>query len=88
MKQSLRCPKCEHNHILSIAYVADKTAEGADQPAKLALRFDMTSRKLEGAGDLEAVVCKQCGYAELYVKKPESIPVDGVYVTEVVGPEP
>ena len=88
MKKTIRCPKCDHTHILNIAYVADQTKEGTEQPAKLALRFDMTKRKIEGAGDLEARVCQQCGYTELYVRNPASIPVDGVYVSEEVAPEP
>lgn len=86
MKTTSICPKCGHNHILHIAYVADRARDGEDQPAKLALRLDLTTRRIEGTGDLEATVCKQCGYTEFYVKSPASIPVDDVYVRETVGP--
>jgi predicted nucleic-acid-binding Zn-ribbon protein len=87
MKTTARCPKCHHNHILNVTYVADRGRDGEDQPAKLALRLDLTTRRIEGVGDLQAAVCKQCGYTELYVKSPAAIPVDGVYVSETVGPE-
>lgn len=39
------------------------------------------------AGFVEAYVCRQCGFVELYVKDPESIPTDGEIVRELVGPE-
>jgi len=38
-------------------------------------------------GAIEAAVCRNCGYMELYVKDPNTIPVDGVSVREIVGPE-
>jgi hypothetical protein len=38
------------------------------------------------AGLVEAYVCKRCGLTELYTLEPEKLPVDGVYVKELVGP--
>jgi len=43
-------------------------------------------RRLFTAGDLDAGVCRRCGYVELYCTDPEKIPIDGVYVRELVGP--
>lgn len=93
MKQTLRCPKCNHNRILYIAVVADLGDHSAPRPAKVAftggtqiLGMTATSSK-DTAGELEAGVCKSCGYTEYYVKDPGSIPIDGQYVREVVGPE-
>ncbi len=34
---------------------------------------------------MSAAVCRKCGYTELYVKDPASIPVDGVRVREAVA---
>jgi ribosomal protein S27AE len=39
------------------------------------------------AGLVEAYVCKKCGFTEFYARDPESIPVDGTYIRELVGPE-
>jgi hypothetical protein len=41
----------------------------------------------ERAGELEAGVCRSCGYTELYTKDPGAIPIDGTYVREIVAAE-
>lgn len=89
MKQTLRCPKCGHNRILYIAQVADSDGEGDDQPMRVALvsRHGPVGDVLRGTGELEAGVCRACGYTELYVKDPGAIPIDGQRVREIVGPE-
>jgi hypothetical protein len=38
-------------------------------------------------GQVEAYVCRQCGYTEFYTQSPKSLPVDGKIIREVVGPE-
>jgi len=38
-----------------------------------------------GAGLLEAIVCRACGYTELYTRDPASIPVDGTVVRLLDG---
>jgi hypothetical protein len=43
--------------------------------------------KNERAGQLTAVVCKSCGFTELYVLDPQSIKPDGKYVSEIAGPQ-
>jgi len=97
MKYSMRCPKCSHNHILYVALVADHRGGGAGggtSPAKLAYTARELANPLglrvvqtESFGELEAGVCRRCGYVEYYVKDPASIPIDGFYVRELVGPE-
>jgi predicted nucleic-acid-binding Zn-ribbon protein len=94
MKTSHRCPKCQHNRILYIACVADRYGDHVtmDQsaPMKIAhyqkshgtlLGMAMTSS--ESSGEVEAGVCRSCGYTEFYTKDPASIIVDGVYVREL-----
>ncbi|UJR83221.1 hypothetical protein [Sandaracinus amylolyticus] len=92
MKRTHRCPKCGYGRILHIATVADRAGDltsGASTPMKLA---HMTEQLLgvfvrsHSAGELEAGVCRRCGYTELYVKDPGSIPIDGVHVRELVAP--
>jgi predicted nucleic-acid-binding Zn-ribbon protein len=84
MKQTRQCPKCSGKRILRIAHIEDK-APGAGGGV-LAVR----SRVMDGedglgewvnVGVFEALVCAACGHAELYVKSPESIPVDGKVVS-------
>lgn len=97
MKQTMRCPKCGFNRILYIAKVADHRGGGPGggiEPAKLALAevelgaiLGMRATQSKTYGELEAGVCRRCGYVEYYVKDPASIPIDGVNVREVVGPE-
>jgi len=85
------CPKCSHNKILMIRHVADAGDGFAVRPMQIAIAFagqGFFSDRTEGAGSLSAVVCKGCGYTELYTRDPEAIPIDGTYVTEISGPDP
>ena len=40
------------------------------------------------AGELQAAICKACGFTEFYTKAPSEIPVDGKYIREEIGPQP
>ena len=83
MKQTMRCPKCQHNRILYIAEIADQMQRAANPYVKAKLAH---IGRGYAAGELEAGVCRSCGYTELYVKDPGSIPIDGQFVREIVGP--
>lgn len=85
MKQTLRCPKCGLNRILYVARVPD--AHDSYQNYGPLFVAQVGGGRGEVAGELEAGVCRACGYTEFYVKDPNAIPVDGRYVREVVGPE-
>lgn len=97
MKRTHRCPKCAHNRILYIAQVADlddRKSSSHASPMKLARIekelgsvFGGQTSSIDVAGEIEAGMCRSCGYVELYVKDPASIPVDGRLVRELVGPE-
>jgi hypothetical protein len=93
MKSSQRCPKCQHDRILYIACVADRYGE-ASAPRTGPMRiahyqksagdlFGIPLSRSESAGELEAGVCRNCGYTEFYTKNPGDIIVDGTYVYEV-----
>jgi predicted nucleic-acid-binding Zn-ribbon protein len=96
MKTTHRCPKCQHDRILYIAQIADRYGDHpvaeASVPMKIAyykksvgtvLGFAATTT--ERAGELEAGVCRACGYTEFYVKSPADIIVDGTFVRELVA---
>jgi predicted nucleic-acid-binding Zn-ribbon protein len=92
MRKTGICPKCEHQHTLLVDAVAD-VGEFATEVRPLHVAMISTGErffggdKLGAVGKLSAVVCKACGYTELYVQNPGSIPVDGEYVRER-GPMP
>ena len=91
MRTSHVCPKCQHTRILLIDAVPD-VGEHASQVRQLSVATVKVGEswignpRLATAGGLSAVVCRRCGYTEFYTEKPESIPVDGTYVRELVGP--
>jgi len=89
MKRSLTCPKCGNTHLLYIAKTADHD-RGVFRHAQLAITSELpgcSPPKYEAAGgEMDAMVCRACGYAEYYVSNPASIPIDGQFVREIVGP--
>lgn len=96
MKQTHRCPKCQHDRILHIVTVADRTETTRNQTHSVPMRVAHYQQSLgnvlgmalttsSSAGELEAGVCKRCGYTELYTKNPADIIVDGVHVRELVA---
>ena len=96
MKTTHRCPKCQFDRILYITHVADRYGEYATSEASTPMKiahyrkqvgsvFGLAMTKTERAGELEAVVCRRCGYTEFYTKDPDQIIVDGTHVRELVG---
>jgi predicted nucleic-acid-binding Zn-ribbon protein len=94
MKTTHRCPKCQHDRILYIACVADRYGDhsSTDQSAPMKIAhyqrslgtlLGMALSRSESAGEVEAGVCRSCGYTEFYTKDPGNIIVDGVYVREL-----
>jgi predicted nucleic-acid-binding Zn-ribbon protein len=85
------CPKCNHNHVLHVAQVADYTDVGL-WPLNIAIVPDPKVGWLgptrTAMGEVQAYVCRRCGFTELYTRDAGSIPVDGKAVKEIVGPEP
>lgn len=99
MKTTGRCPKCDHGRILYVACVADRYGQHSTSDSTVPMRiahyrqehakflgFPITSSA--SSGELEAGVCRQCGYTEFYTKNPQHIVIDGKYVRELVAPEP
>jgi len=93
VKLTQRCPKCNHNHLLYIPEVADVSEGHQVRPMAVARTetkvsvFGLAGTTSGSVGELEAGVCRRCGYTELYTKEPESIPIDGDHVREIIGPE-
>lgn len=96
MKLTHRCPKCQYDRILHIATVADRYGEHLNQDASVPMKIAHYEKSVgrvlglalttsERAGELEAGVCRRCGYTELYTKDPQNIIVDGTNVQELVA---
>jgi predicted nucleic-acid-binding Zn-ribbon protein len=91
MRKTGICPKCTHNQLVHIGGVAD-TGDSAFEIRAMHLAIVSTGTSLFGgeerrrAGRLSAVMCRGCGYTELYVLDPESVQPDGKYITELNGP--
>ncbi len=101
MKQTATCPKCSGKHILHVRAVADSSSarpqtvgEDAPSAARLALRVAQQKALITGTydaavaeGQLEAFVCRACGYVEQHVAVNE-LTVDGRYIVEHTVPAP
>lgn len=90
MKTSHRCPKCGHNRILHLAELADSDGSGLPGVWQLARvpnpKAGLFDPGVTSAGAAEAYVCRRCGFSELYTRDPETIPIDGKSVREIIGP--
>lgn len=86
MKRDLRCPRCEGRRLLHVREVASQWGEhgGNYDLWKLARNAPSRANGKNASGSVEAWVCKQCGYTELYTDPSELI-VDGVKVVEIDG---
>lgn len=84
------CPKCQHNRLLHIAAIPDQDETGVADlyVAKLPGHGGFFSAPYVAMGRLTAVVCRNCGYTELYTVAADKIRIDGQWVRELVGPEP
>lgn len=89
MKNTNRCPKCGHNHLLYVALAKNKEGMDPYTTASYWAKEAHSGTVLGFPADaLEAAVCRRCGKIELYVRDPNSLQVDGVAFKEIVGPEP
>ena len=88
MSRTSICPKCDFNEILQVAKVPDVGHGGVIRQLNVATIFrgaGVFDDWKDSAGALSATVCRRCGYTEFYAANPESIPVDGKYVSLTKG---
>jgi ribosomal protein S27AE len=83
MRDSRRCPKCQHAEILLLKRVAGELVymsrgpAASAAPAGVPAPAPVTWRR---ATPREAYICRACGYTEYYTLDLDSIPVDGELV--------
>lgn len=87
MKATRTCPKCGCKKILHVVEVADKYDRSPTSNAVANIARTKMGGKIGGhaAGPLEAHVCSQCGYCELYVSDVASLVPDGDTIRELNG---
>lgn len=77
MKSSNLCPKCGHNEILFLPQLADRDDKDRVRPLVAhVVHFDW--RDDMEMGKLQAYVCRDCGFTELYTTEPGALPVDKI----------
>lgn len=91
MRDTGICPKCRNNQLVHVGRVADVGHAGGIAEMHLAIVYvgeGFFSESRAVAGKLSAIVCRRCGFTELYVLDPHTLRPDGKYITEVTGPSP
>lgn len=69
MRTTEKCPKCQSNTIWVIERVQQHDPDNSGQAAPVALTVGRSvSGDLVDAGLVEAWICAQCGFMELYAK--------------------
>jgi predicted nucleic-acid-binding Zn-ribbon protein len=94
MRQRLSCPKCGGNRILFLPRIERQIDEYGEVEAWHLARvrespagFPLPGGEPSLAGQVQAYVCRTCGYTEFYTVDADSIPIDGDLVRELVGPD-
>jgi len=84
MRKTKTCPKCSGKKLLDIAMVPDEDDGDHPAPARIAVRHEgfsyMGNEKRRTVGDLQAIVCSDCGYTEYYCANPKAIEPDGKFI--------
>ncbi len=90
MKNTYLCPKCGFHRVLEIMEVAESSmkAGGGHGYSKVIVCAELAkvedlihgSKYSSAEGELEAWSCPRCGFSELYVKHPGSIPENSKHV--------
>jgi predicted nucleic-acid-binding Zn-ribbon protein len=77
MRESHRCPKCNHGEVLFVPQVADRDDRDIIRPLVLHV-VEFAWRDDWEFGKLQAYVCRRCGFTEIYTSDAASIPLDKV----------
>jgi hypothetical protein len=92
MRRTHTCPKCQCDRILHLARIDQQVDPyGRIEPWHIARvpqpieGFPLPGGEPVVAGQIQAYICRACGFTELYTRDPEGIPVDGTLVRELVG---
>jgi predicted nucleic-acid-binding Zn-ribbon protein len=76
MRKAQACPKCGHLEILFVPRIADRDDRDTVRP--LSLHVKHRDWKDDEIGEIQAYVCRGCGYTELYTAHADTIPFDKI----------
>jgi predicted nucleic-acid-binding Zn-ribbon protein len=76
MRKSHVCPKCGHREVLFVPHLADR--DDSDKVRPLVLHVTHLDYKDIEVGNLQAYVCRGCGFTELYTAHADALPIDKI----------
>ncbi len=77
MRTSHRCPKCHHDEVLFVPQVADRDDKLNIKPLMIhVVEFDW--RHDMEFGQIQAYVCRGCGFTELYTSGADKLLVEKI----------
>jgi predicted nucleic-acid-binding Zn-ribbon protein len=82
MRTTHVCPKCSHGEVLFVPHLADRDDDDSVRP--LSLHVKHLDWKDVEMGQLQAYVCRGCGYTELYTVGAAALPVDRIPGAEIL----
>lgn len=81
MKNTKKCLKCGSGSLLAIKAICSEKNSARQLAGLMEISGSVAGLTLGvRKGKLEMIACSECGYAELYIKNPEEIDIDGVIV--------
>ncbi len=85
MRGSLICPKCANREVLFLPHIADR--DDRDNVRPLSLHVKHHDWKDDELGQLQAYVCRKCGYTELYTLKADALAIDKIPGAKLLKPK-
>ena len=86
MRQSNRCPKCNHPEVLFVPQIADRDDRDVVKPLVIHVtEFDW--REDMEFGRIQAYICRKCTYTELYTKGADKLPIDKIPGARILTPK-
>lgn len=77
VRTSHRCPKCNNDEVLFVPQLADRDDKLHIKPLMVhVVEFDW--RHDMEFGQIQAYICRGCGFTELYTSGAEKLPVDKI----------
>lgn len=84
MRSSGECPKCSGREFLHIPQLVD--FQNSVIAAHVSSKDWETSGKMTVTGVVQAIICRACGFMELYATEPAKIPIDEIPGAERLSP--
>ena len=77
MRTTHTCPKCHAQEVLFLPQIADRDDDNSVRPLVAHVVHYDWKDDVE-VGKIQAYVCRDCGYTELYTENASALPVDHI----------